>query len=223
MKGDSWVKIGSTEQINNNLNPDFKTCITIDYKFEKLQKIKFQMMDSDLNGTYDFIGELETTVGALMGAKNQVFMDRLQSQDGEVKRIGVLIVRVEAVTESNQAAKFKFKWSHVNNLIPGCFGMCKVKNKYRFTIERQAVGVKMTKNQFIKVKQSLLYEEDEVTTPKQELHWLTDICNNNKTAPIKFAIVSESGKELNSVVTSIEEMLTRETFYGKAGAQLSFT
>lgn len=162
-------------------------------------------MDGDLNGSFEVIGELETTVGALLGSKNQVFMDRLQHK-GVEKRIGVLIVRVESVTESNMGAKFKMKWSNVNNLTPGCFGMCKVKNRYRFTIERQALGIKMSANQFIAVKRSILYEEDEVMTPKLELHFLTDICNNDKAAPIKFGIISESGKELNSIVTSINEL-----------------
>ncbi len=31
-----WVVIGKTETINNNLNPDFKTSITMSYYFEKI-------------------------------------------------------------------------------------------------------------------------------------------------------------------------------------------
>ena len=37
----SWVKLGQTEQIKNNLNPDFTTSFTIPYYFEKVQKLKF--------------------------------------------------------------------------------------------------------------------------------------------------------------------------------------
>ena len=30
-----WVKYGETEQINNNLNPDFKRSFEFNYSFEK--------------------------------------------------------------------------------------------------------------------------------------------------------------------------------------------
>ena len=162
MRNDNWVKIGSTEQIDNDLNPNFKTSITVDYKFEKLQKLKFQLIDGDLGGKYDFIGELETTLGALMGARNQLFMDRL-SRNGSEKKNGVLIVRVEAVAESNMAAKFQLKWTNVNNTTRGCFGMCQGKRLYRFTIQRLVPG---TKNQFIMCQKSHLHFEEEVTEPK---------------------------------------------------------
>ena len=79
-------------------------------------------------------------------------MDRL-SRNGSVKKNGIVIVRVEAVAESNLAAKFQLKWSNVNNMTSGCFGMCQAKKQYRFTIERQVFG---TKNQFVVVKKSHL-------------------------------------------------------------------
>ena len=31
----AWIKVGQTERINNNLNPDFKTTVRIGYSFEK--------------------------------------------------------------------------------------------------------------------------------------------------------------------------------------------
>ena len=64
-----WVKLGQTEQIKNNLNPDFKTKFTVNYFFEKAQKMKFEMIDWDGSGDYDPIGSLETTMGAIMGAR----------------------------------------------------------------------------------------------------------------------------------------------------------
>lgn len=42
-----WKLIGNTEIIQNNVNPDFTTCIFMNYFFEKMQKIKFVMMDVD--------------------------------------------------------------------------------------------------------------------------------------------------------------------------------
>jgi hypothetical protein len=58
MVNTNWVQVGRTEQIKNNLNPDFKTRITMNYFFEKDQKIKFVMIDGDGSGDYDTIGEI---------------------------------------------------------------------------------------------------------------------------------------------------------------------
>ena len=64
-----WVRLGQTEQIKDDLNPDFKTRFTVHYFFEKKQRLKFQMIDWDGAGEYDNIGFLETTLGAIMGSK----------------------------------------------------------------------------------------------------------------------------------------------------------
>ena len=42
-----WVLIGKTETINNSLNPDFVTSLPMDFFFEKIQKLKFVVFDSD--------------------------------------------------------------------------------------------------------------------------------------------------------------------------------
>ena len=61
--------MAETEQIQNTLNPDFKTGIVMNYFFEKMQKVKFLMIDGDGGADYDTIGEIQTNIGALMGAK----------------------------------------------------------------------------------------------------------------------------------------------------------
>ena len=62
------------------------------------------MIDGDFGGKFDFLGEMETTVGAVMGARNQVFMGKLSRGGVEGKRNGVIMVRAEAVADSNMAA-----------------------------------------------------------------------------------------------------------------------
>ena len=39
-----WTKVGKTEKISNNLNPDFRTSFTLAYYFEKKQDLKFKIM-----------------------------------------------------------------------------------------------------------------------------------------------------------------------------------
>ena len=53
----------------NSLNPDFKTAFTCAYYFEKVQNYKFVLIDGDGGREYETIGEVEVTMGKLMGAK----------------------------------------------------------------------------------------------------------------------------------------------------------
>ena len=139
MRNETWEKIGTTEHIDNNLNPDFKTCIPLDYQFEKLQRLKFEFVDVDLNDNFDLIGEIETSMGSIMGSKNQVFMGRLV-RNGSEKHNGIILVRAESVMESNDVAIFSKCWSDVPGLTPTCFCFGKSNTKYRFTVEKQVKG-----------------------------------------------------------------------------------
>lgn len=96
MVGVNWVEIGRTEQLKNNLNPEFKTKIAMNYFFEKSQKLKFVMIDGDCHGDYDTIGVIETTMGNIMGAKAQVLTKDL-TVPGKADFRGQISVRAEAL------------------------------------------------------------------------------------------------------------------------------
>ena len=90
-----WCKLGSTEQINNTINPDFTRGFEVAYFFEKVQDLKFCIIDGDGGGDFDTIGEIEVTMGQLMGAKKQTFNGALQYQ-GKGGR-GDIVVRTQAI------------------------------------------------------------------------------------------------------------------------------
>ena len=50
-KNKQWTRIGATERISNNLNPDFKTTIQALYFFERNQKFKFEVVDANAKQT----------------------------------------------------------------------------------------------------------------------------------------------------------------------------
>lgn len=81
--------VGRTETVSNNLNPTFSRSFTIDYIFESKQDIMFEVLDDD-GGNDDHIGTVATTVGALMGSKNQTSILEIHSKG---KSQGKLIVR----------------------------------------------------------------------------------------------------------------------------------
>ena len=64
--------------MRDNLNPDFEKSFIMGYYFERHQPLKFEIMDGD-NGGNNFqpIGTMETTLGGIMGSKNQTFITDL--------------------------------------------------------------------------------------------------------------------------------------------------
>lgn len=94
--GNQWVKIGETERIDNNLNPDFKKTFNVNYFFEKSQNYKFEVIDDDGSNSFDLIGEIETSLGNIMGSKAQTFSGQLLVP-GKKDNRGTIIVVAESV------------------------------------------------------------------------------------------------------------------------------
>jgi len=54
-----WHKdIGKTEVIKNEINPDWETCILVDYFFEKVQIFKFKVSNTDGITNQQLIGKV---------------------------------------------------------------------------------------------------------------------------------------------------------------------
>lgn len=99
----NWVLVGRTETVDNNLNPNFQKSFIFDYVFEMRQEMKFEVMDEDdkTNSANDeFIGSVETTLGACAGAREQTSILTLANPQKN-NNVGKLIIRVEPVNSSN--------------------------------------------------------------------------------------------------------------------------
>jgi len=59
----AWVEVDRTERIENDLNPDFRKHLTLDYHFERAQKIRFVIVDDDGENDFDTIGQVDLTMG----------------------------------------------------------------------------------------------------------------------------------------------------------------
>ena len=108
--------------MKDNLNPDFKTFFTVDYNFEKMQKLRFLVLDQDITEAEE-IGYFETTMGNVMGSKNQSQIGELKYDKSNSKR-GQIVVRGEAVNESNHTVVFQIAANGIQNKTGGCLGMC---------------------------------------------------------------------------------------------------
>ena len=61
---------GRTETIPQNLNPDFKGLIKLDYYFEKNQYLLFRAENQDDGGKTDLIGAVEVKLGTILTSPN---------------------------------------------------------------------------------------------------------------------------------------------------------
>jgi Ca2+-dependent lipid-binding protein len=91
-----WQFLGRTETVDNNLNPNFTKSFMVDYVFEARQDLKFEVFDEDDKKDArndDFIGSVETTLGALAGARDQTTILNLTSPSKKANP-GKIILRV---------------------------------------------------------------------------------------------------------------------------------
>ncbi|XP_017293335.1 copine-3 isoform X2 [Kryptolebias marmoratus] len=72
--GPHWSEIGRTEKIQNCLNPKFSKTLVLDYYFEMVQKLRFEVYDIDSENCSlvdaDFLGQMECTLGQIVSSRN---------------------------------------------------------------------------------------------------------------------------------------------------------
>ena len=107
-KAKPYSLLGKTEQIDNNLNPDFTKTFTIDYYFEKEQWVKFEVFDVDGPTSLEHIGDCETTLAKIMTSSKQTFIADLHLPNATASR-GKIIVRADSVAQSNDEVSFRVR------------------------------------------------------------------------------------------------------------------
>ena len=72
-----WEELKRTDTIWDNLNPEFPDQIILQYHFEQVQELRFDVYDRDNESedlqAHDFIGRVETTLSRIMGSRGSTF------------------------------------------------------------------------------------------------------------------------------------------------------
>jgi hypothetical protein len=110
-----WVKLGQTEVIWDNLNPDFIKSFTLNYYFEEQTFLLFQVFDANIENGKEVkglqLGETQCTLGEIAGARGQKIIKTLTLPE-EKRSKGNLIIRMEEVSSENSdevSVEFKAK------------------------------------------------------------------------------------------------------------------
>lgn len=122
----------------NNLNPTFTKSITLNYQFERIQEMKFEVVDVDTGSNFDLIGEIETSIGNIMGSSGQTLQKELLNP--KRKKNGTIIVRAESLQKSNDMLMFRIKGDNLMNIGGGCMGMCEETMPCAFQIHRASTA-----------------------------------------------------------------------------------
>ena len=102
---DKFYQIGKTEIIQDNLNPEWVKKFILNYSFETVQKLRFEIWDADPAGK-DFLGRLETTLAEIVAHSGRQFVGKLKDVSG--KDYGQLIIVTEEVSSCKQIAQMQF-------------------------------------------------------------------------------------------------------------------
>lgn len=104
-----YVEIARTETIEKSSNPEWFKKIILDYSFEAIQHIQFEIRDDDLD-EHSFLGRYHTTLGALVSSHGrQVIGKMIAKIDGEVIRNkSEIVIVTEEVSNCKQFIEIQF-------------------------------------------------------------------------------------------------------------------
>lgn len=110
---DQYFEIARTEVIQDTLNPQWEKKIILNYNFETIQRIRFEIRDQDVGST-DFLGQYETTLGELVSFAGRQFIEKLTGISN--RDCGVIIIVTEEVISCKQVADIQFRAEKLTKL-----------------------------------------------------------------------------------------------------------
>lgn len=118
-----WIEYHRTETIQNNHNPDFVSKITLPYRFEEQQPLKFEIYDSDSTARrlsdHDFLGFTTCTLAQIVSSGGKVSKVTLPLQIrndyGKIhSTAGSIVVSAEELAQSNDEIVMQLTGQHLD-------------------------------------------------------------------------------------------------------------
>ena len=105
---DRFFELGRTETIQDCLSPEWVKKFVLDYNFETVQRIRFEVWDLDPNGK-DFLGMHETTLAEIVSQSSQQYIRPLADQKlDHLRNLGEIIVLTEELSNCKLSVAMKF-------------------------------------------------------------------------------------------------------------------
>ncbi|CAD5115458.1 DgyrCDS4430 [Dimorphilus gyrociliatus] len=114
--GNAFHEKARTETIKDTLNPSFVTSFEIDYYFEKIQRLRFAVYDSDSSKRdleyHDFLGDMECNLSEIV---SQTVLTRPLGPVKNKTNTGIITVRCEEVIACKEAFTMEFHGRDLNS------------------------------------------------------------------------------------------------------------
>ena len=194
-KNENWTLYDKTETIDDDLNPDFAKTVIMDFHFETKQKLKFEIIDIDGVNKWDFIGKVETTLGEIVGAKNQTSI--FDIKDGNDIN-GKLITRCESVKLNNDIIKMNLEGHNLLNVSKWMFGLLGTNNPFLtfYRSREDGAWVKVYQTEVIPKSNNPCFKSIEIKIQK--------LCNGDLFRPIKVDCHSRGKDFTNKYIGEFE-------------------
>lgn len=108
-----FYELARTETIDDTLNPQWVKKVILNYSFESVQKLKFEVWDEDVHGA-DFLGRFETTLGDLVSISGRQFIGKLTGVPN--RNCGEIVIVTEEVSRCKQIAEIQFRAENLHKL-----------------------------------------------------------------------------------------------------------
>ena len=182
-----------TEVIKQNVNPNFMTSLIVDYFFSVKQILKFEVVEVSKSEVKQVVlGEIITTLGEIVGARNQTVTYELTTKPhNKVELIGKLIVRVEKVNYTSHLSNLTFRAEELK-LHKGLFskGLPEVALRlYR----------RISDTEYNIIYQSEKKSKTDAPRWRRVSMKTQKMCNGESDRPIKVEVIRCSGKTYSTV------------------------
>lgn len=109
--------LGTTEVVKDNLNPKFATAISLDYYFEEVQTLTFEVFDTDAHSK-ELMCTTSCTVGDIFGSRGQELIRPLDVHRHGHSNAGgkraAIVVRGEQVQGAAATVHFNLSGTHLD-------------------------------------------------------------------------------------------------------------
>ncbi len=195
-----FALIGETETIKNNLNPEFKNSVRVEYYFSDYQEVKICVVDDDNqksnNSNGDSLGIVETTMAELVKTNEHKF---------PLNKKGELYVRIEPIGNNRDIHRFVLAAKDLPKT--DLFGS----TDPLFRIYRSVIGD--GKTLWKQVYQSEYLEKNKNPIWKEVVIKSTDLCAGDEYNKIRIVIFDhdkpESLEPVGIIETTVNTLKTK--------------
>ncbi|DBA04555.1 TPA: hypothetical protein N0F65_011103, partial [Lagenidium giganteum] len=213
-----WFELGRTETITNCANPAFVKAMQLDFFFEDVQRLRFEVFDRDSVSEnlreHDFLGCVEFTVAQLMSAPGQAKTLALlqQRERGHVSGLtGSITVLAEEMSSCGDMMNIQFAADKVDNTDGWFSASDPFLNVFRLIANGADTNVPTN---WIRVWQTEVIRNN--LNPRWRLATLgvQQLCNGDRNRPLKLVCMDweDSGRHqfIGECFTTASELMSGE-------------